>query len=70
MARLFDPSSGECRLVDDLDFSEAASMAGFILDGVHYELALSADNLAKLRSRLRRYIAVSHVVGRDAIPRT
>lgn len=70
MARLFDPSTGECRLVDDLDFSEAEQTVHFRLDGLHYEIALSAKNLEKLRSRLKPYIAVSHIVGRDDARRT
>jgi hypothetical protein len=65
MARMFDPATGECRLVDDLDFSQAVQTVHFRLDGVHYEIALSAQNMEKLRASLRQYIAASRIVGRD-----
>jgi hypothetical protein len=65
MARMFDPSSGKCRLVDDLDFSAAVDTVQFRLDGVYYEVALSTGNLERLRDCLAEYLAASHVVGRD-----
>jgi Lsr2 len=65
MARMFDPSSGKCRLVDDLDFSTAVDTVQFRLDGVYYEVALSTGSLERLRDCLAEYLAASHVVGRD-----
>jgi hypothetical protein len=62
---MFDPSTGDCRLVDDLDFSDAVTTVHYRLDGIHYEVALSAGNLENLRGVLKPYIAVSHIVGRD-----
>jgi hypothetical protein len=70
VARMFDLATGDCRLVDDLDFSAAEQTVHYRLDGKRYEIALSADNMAKLRECLKEHIAVSHVVGRDDTLRT
>jgi Lsr2 len=70
MAKIYIPAAGECEILDDLDFMSPARTVRFSLDGVHYELALSATNLEKLRSLLKPYIAVSHIIGRDAMPKT
>ncbi|MGQ0846534.1 MAG: histone-like nucleoid-structuring protein Lsr2 [Sporichthyaceae bacterium] len=43
-------------LEDDLDGGEAAETVGFGLDGVVYEIDLSAKNAAMLRKALQRYV--------------
>jgi hypothetical protein len=43
-------------LVDDLDGSPAAETVSFALDGVSYELDLSASNAAAFRDALGHYI--------------
>ena len=43
-------------LVDDIDGSEAAETVTFGLDGVQYEIDLSADNADKLRDVLAPYV--------------
>ncbi len=43
-------------LEDDVDKSEAAETLSFGLDGVSYEIDLSADNAAKLREQLAYWI--------------
>ncbi len=67
MARMFDPSTGECRILDDVDFSEAEQTVSFHLDGLHYEIALAASNMELLRSQLQLYIRFGHVVARDYV---
>jgi hypothetical protein len=51
---------------DDLDGSAATETVQFGLDGVDYEIDLSARNAARLRSELERY----QVAGRRLTPRT
>ena len=51
--------------LDDLDGSPAAETVRFGLDGVQYEIDLSARNAARLRSELERY----QVAGRRTTPR-
>jgi hypothetical protein len=51
------------RLVDDVDGSVAAETVHFGIDGVSYEVDLSAANAAELRGLLRRYVAA----GRRAV---
>ncbi|WP_285246778.1 Lsr2 family protein [Pseudarthrobacter sp. efr-133-R2A-89] len=46
-------------LVDDLDGGSADENVKFGLDGVNYEIDLSAANAAELRSSLERYIGVA-----------
>ncbi|EID52404.1 histone-like nucleoid-structuring protein Lsr2 [Saccharomonospora xinjiangensis] len=43
-------------LVDDLDGSEADETVQFALDGVTYEIDLSAENAEELRDALAHYI--------------
>jgi hypothetical protein len=52
------------RWVDDLDGGEAAETVLFGLDGVGYELDLSAANAAALRAVLGRYVAAARRLGR------
>ncbi|MUN56044.1 Lsr2 family protein [Kocuria koreensis] len=49
----------EVRLTDDLDGTEAAETVRFSLEGKNYEIDLSADNAAWLRSTLQPFIAVA-----------
>jgi hypothetical protein len=65
MARIYIPASDESELLDDLDFMAEATTIRFSLEGIHYEVDLSASNLQRLRDRLREFISVSHIVGRD-----
>lgn len=46
----------EVTLVDDLDHSPADENVTFGLDGVNYEIDLSADHARELRDALARYI--------------
>ncbi|CAM3046940.1 Lsr2 family protein [Saccharomonospora xinjiangensis] len=43
-------------LVDDLDGSEAEETVEFGLDGVNYEIDLSAENAEELRDALAQYV--------------
>ena len=43
-------------LIDDIDGTPAESTVYFGLEGMHYEIDLSQDNLNKLREFLRPYI--------------
>lgn len=43
-------------LIDDIDGGEAAESVTFGLDGVTYEIDLSAENAAKLRDALAEWI--------------
>jgi len=43
-------------LIDDIDGSEAAETISFALDGVNYEMELSAENAEKLREQLSDWI--------------
>jgi hypothetical protein len=55
------------RLIDDLDKGEADETVRFGLDGVDYEIDLSAKNAAKLRQALEPFVAAgSKVSGRTA----
>jgi hypothetical protein len=67
MSRMFIPSTGECVLVYDLDSSEADQTIRLKLDGIHYELDLSTENVQKLRDYLQPSLQVSHIVRRDDI---
>lgn len=51
---------------DDLDGTPATETVAFGLDGVEYEIDLSARNAARLRSELERY----QVAGRRTSPRS
>ena len=46
-------------LVDDLDGGSADENVRFGLDGVNYEIDLSAANAAELRSSLERFVAAA-----------
>lgn len=54
-------------LQDDLDGAAADETVAFALDGVTYEIDLSARNAAKLRAALERYVVAGRrVTGRRA----
>src|SRR3954466_14636688 len=50
-------------LVDDIDGSDAEETVTFALDGVSYELDLSAENAGKLRDVLAPYVGHHRRVG-------
>ena len=50
-------------LIDDIDQSEAAETVTFGLDGVTYEIDLSADNAAELRNALSRWVGHARRAG-------
>ncbi|MDP9220309.1 MAG: Lsr2 family protein [Actinomycetota bacterium] len=50
-------------LVDDLDGGKAAETVSFALDGVSYEIDLSAKNAAKLRDALASWVGHSRRAG-------
>jgi hypothetical protein len=50
-------------LEDDIDGGDAAETVGFTLDGVSYEIDLSAKNAAGLRDALATYVAHARKVG-------
>jgi len=50
-------------LVDDLDGGEAEETVRFGLDGVDYEIDLSAKNAGALRDSLAKYVAEARRVG-------
>ena len=45
------------QLIDDLDQGKADETVSFALDGVGYEIDLSAKNAAKMRDALANYVA-------------
>ena len=45
MVRIYIPATGECELLDDLDFMAEARTVRFNLEGVDYEVDLSSINL-------------------------
>jgi hypothetical protein len=59
------------RLIDDLDSGEAEETVKFGLDGVQYEIDLSAKNAAKLRETLSPYVKAGSKAMRPAagVPR-
>jgi hypothetical protein len=65
MAKIYIPSTGECELLDDIDFVTEASTVRFSLEGIHYEVDLSEANLQGLRDSLEPYIRISHLVRRE-----
>ena len=67
MAKIYIPATGECELLDDIDFMAEARTIRFSLDGIHYEVDLSASNLQMLRDSLQPFIKFSHIVRRDDI---
>jgi hypothetical protein len=52
-------------LIDDLDGGDADETIAFGVDGVHYEIDLSAKNATKMRQALARYIEAGTRVGRS-----
>ena len=54
-------------LVDDIDGGEAVETVTFGLDGATYEIDLSAENSAKLRSALAEWIGAGRRGGRKAV---
>jgi len=58
------------RLIDDLDHTEADETVKFGLDGVQYEIDLSAKNASKLREALKPYIKAGTKIGRVPVPAT
>jgi hypothetical protein len=50
-------------VLDDLDGSEAAETVAFTLDGVSYEVDLSAENAEALRGEFERYVLAARRVG-------
>ena len=67
MAKIYIPALGECEILDDIDFMSPARTMHFSLDGIHYEVDLSAANAKKLRSCLEPFIKFAHIVGREDI---
>ncbi|MFE9693515.1 Lsr2 family protein [Micromonospora sp. NPDC005806] len=55
------------KLVDDLDGGDADETVKFALDGVQYEIDLSASNAEKLRDVFAQYIANGTKVGRGGV---
>ncbi|MFC4146689.1 Lsr2 family protein [Micromonospora mangrovi] len=55
------------KLVDDLDGGDADETVKFALDGVQYEIDLSASNAAKLRDVFAQYVAAGTKVGRGGV---
>ena len=54
-------------LVDDIDQSPADENVNFGLDGINYEIDLSADNAQALRDALSQYIAAGRRAGGRAV---
>jgi hypothetical protein len=52
------------KLVDDLDNGDADETIKFSLDGVNYEIDLSAKNAAEMRKAFAKYIDNGSKVGR------
>ncbi|MCW3844420.1 Lsr2 family protein [Micromonospora yasonensis] len=55
------------KLVDDLDGGDADETVKFALDGVQYEIDLSASNAEQLRGVFAQYIAHGSKVGRGGV---
>nr|WP_018786635.1 Lsr2 family protein [Micromonospora marina] len=55
------------KLVDDLDGGDADETVKFALDGVQYEIDLSASNAGKLRDVFAPYVANGTKVGRGGV---
>ena len=58
------------QLIDDLDQGKADETVSFALDGVAYEIDLSAKNAAKMRDVLANYVANARRSTRTAAVRT
>ncbi|WP_433177348.1 histone-like nucleoid-structuring protein Lsr2 [Actinoallomurus sp. CA-150999] len=57
------------RLIDDLDGSEAEETVSFAIDGVAYEIDLSAENAGILRDRLSSFVDHARRAGGIQRPR-
>lgn len=59
----------QVQLIDDLTGDEAAETVSFGLDGITYEIDLTAENAAQLREQLNPYLEKGRKVrGRAAAP--
>jgi hypothetical protein len=54
-------------LVDDLDGGEAEETVKFSIDGIQYEIDLSAKNADKMREALAPYVSAGTKVGRGGV---
>ncbi len=54
-------------LVDDIDHGPADESVTFALDGINYEIDLSADNAQALRDALSKFIAAGRRAGGRAV---
>jgi hypothetical protein len=63
MGKGFNPSSGEAKHDDAA--TEPIETVRFSLDGMHYQVSLSASNAAALRAYLQPYIDAGYFVGLD-----
>ncbi|GAA0354531.1 Lsr2 family protein [Actinoallomurus spadix] len=57
------------RLIDDLDGSEADETVSFAIDGIDYEIDLSAENAGILRDRLSQFVEHGRRAGGVRRPR-
>src|SRR5689334_3457345 len=57
-------------LIDDIDGKPAAESIVFALDGVQYEIDLSAANAAKLRDAVAPFVAAATKIGRGGVVST
>jgi hypothetical protein len=55
-------------LIDDLDGGDADETVTFGIDGVQYQIDLSAKNATKMREALARYVDAGMRVGRSPRP--
>lgn len=58
------------QLIDDLDQSKADETVSFALDGVQYEIDLSANNAAKMRDAFANYVANGRRTSRSTAVRS
>lgn len=58
------------QLIDDIDGSPAEKTVSFSMDGVSYEIDLSADNVKTLKSEIGVYTAAARVVTRSGTKRS
>ncbi|MEV8514834.1 Lsr2 family protein [Dactylosporangium sp. NPDC051484] len=57
-------------LIDDIDGKPAAESIVFALDGVQYEIDLSAANAVKLRDAVAPFVAAATKIGRGGVVAT
>ncbi len=60
----------EVQLLDDIDGSKADESLSFALDGMNYEIDLSAKHAEKLRASLAKFVAKSRRLGRGHVVST